>query len=492
MSRLALFASFACVSIVNYSFGLAVAWLLTPGDFGLVAFAQTVLLIAGIVLESGIPWALSRGLARATEVERESLVRGAVAANTGLGALLGVLILILWVLGPLQSGFEAPGVVCLVALALPFIGLVCAAKGASQGIQRFGVLALLQSVEIVGKALVGVVLILLGLRATGAIAGATVGAVVSAGFGSVWLYHTFASRSGVAIRLPSIADTGPILAGLIGLALLLNLDLLTVKLLAVGADRSIVGFYQASIVLANTPYYLVAAVVVPVLFSQVARASTITDRRRIVIKALALVSTLVIPIELILAIDPASALGVLFPAGYAQGAQPLRLLAVSRAISTLVVVLSASMQASGYARVPMVVFLTASTAEMLLLPAAFSAGQMTGTAAMSVIASAGALYGIVWCSAPLIGRPSVARLAKWLGRYSVALAVASVVGAGCHAVGIGSVVSLGLGAAFYLLAVLVLRLVPGSSWLLAVVGCTNGSDWFKRDGVKNANPAPRI
>ncbi len=60
--RLVMLGSFASLSLIYYGFGLVAGWLLVPGEFGLLAFTQTILLIGGLVLNSGFPWTLTAAL----------------------------------------------------------------------------------------------------------------------------------------------------------------------------------------------------------------------------------------------------------------------------------------------------------------------------------------------------------------------------------------------------------------------------------------------
>src|SRR5215217_5032067 len=103
--RFMMLASFGGTSVLNYAFGLFMGWLLLPGDFGWLAFAQTILLVAGLVLQSGFSLALARAVANESG-KMDSLVRGALVANLALGSAMGVAILALYVFGPLRAGLE--------------------------------------------------------------------------------------------------------------------------------------------------------------------------------------------------------------------------------------------------------------------------------------------------------------------------------------------------------------------------------------------------
>jgi O-antigen/teichoic acid export membrane protein len=337
-------AAFAATSALNYLFSLAMGWLLLPGDFGSLAFAQTLLLVAGLVLQGGFPWSLARSLASGPA--SPDLIRGAVAANLALGGLLGGTVLALFWAGPLRAGFETGEVALLVAGSLPFLAFAAAARGAVQGVERFGAFALLQVVEVFGKAVFGLLLVLAGFGVAGAIWGFLLGAAAAAALGGHFLRQLGAGLRGPVVR-PSFVLAAPMLGTLLALMLLLNWDLLMLKSLT--DDRAVAGLYQAALVLVNLPYYLVSATVAPVLFVQLARhrglAPTLPELGDALTRSLAIA----IPLELALALAPRTALTTLFPDGYAAGSGPLRILAIGNVLVIAVLLLSVAMRAVGHA-----------------------------------------------------------------------------------------------------------------------------------------------
>src|SRR5215203_7555560 len=97
--RFMMLASFGGTSVLNYAFGLILGWLLLPGDFGWLAFAQTMLLVAGMVLQSGFSLALTRAVANSGGDRRDALVRGALVANLAFATVMGATVATLYVLG---------------------------------------------------------------------------------------------------------------------------------------------------------------------------------------------------------------------------------------------------------------------------------------------------------------------------------------------------------------------------------------------------------
>ena len=86
-----LVALFAASAVLNYAFGVALAWVLVPSEFGIVSAVQNVLLLAAGLLWAGLPWALARRLAE-THGDPEAAkpeFRTALIANFRLGAPAG-------------------------------------------------------------------------------------------------------------------------------------------------------------------------------------------------------------------------------------------------------------------------------------------------------------------------------------------------------------------------------------------------------------------
>ena len=263
--RLVLVASFASASLLNYVFGLAAGWLLGPADFGLLAFAQTLLLIGGLILETGIPWSLARALAHAPPTAQAGLVRGALVANVGLALCLASLVAVLFIAGPFCAGLEQFSILLVVCISLVCIAVSTVIRGALQGVERFWAVAAVQISEVSSKTCAGLGLVLLGQGVVGALAGFAIGGGVAICL-SLWLARGLLRPhpSARALDLPRLRPAVSIFGALIAFALLLNLDLLAVKLL-VPDQRALAGYYQAAIMLANLPCYLVTAAIVPLL-----------------------------------------------------------------------------------------------------------------------------------------------------------------------------------------------------------------------------------
>ncbi len=460
--RTAMLLAFAGMSIVNYAFGLVMGWLLVPGDFGLLAFVQTLLTIGGILLNSGFTWSLAARLVHAAPAERNALVRGAGAGNLLLALALAAILLLLYALGPFRAGLESWTVALLVAGTLPALAVLTIARATVQGHEHFGMLAVLLAGEVGVKAAAGIALVRLGYGPEGAIAGFLVGSVVAALIGVGYLVLKLGFRPWGRLRRPELGEAGAMGAALLGMALLLHLDVMGLKLLA--GDRAAVGHYQAGIVLANMPYYLLTALI-PVLFTQLARERELRRTGPGVAEVLRFALTVLFPLEAALALFPGWFLGLLFPEAYGGGVETLRILAIANAAVILVAILATAFQATGRAASVGRTLLAITAAEAVALRLVV---PVQGSRGAALVFLAAALVAAVALAAEYRmrlgeGLPVAAR--RWLAKYGLAggLGLAAVLLV--HALKGSDLAALVAAGAVYAPLVLGLRLISPAGLL---------------------------
>jgi O-antigen/teichoic acid export membrane protein len=83
----ALVLRFVATALLNYGFGVALAWLLSQSEFGAVSVLQNVLLLTGAVVSAGLPWALARAVAHA---DSDDNANGAGRVDSTFRAALAV------------------------------------------------------------------------------------------------------------------------------------------------------------------------------------------------------------------------------------------------------------------------------------------------------------------------------------------------------------------------------------------------------------------
>jgi O-antigen/teichoic acid export membrane protein len=453
--QLVLFAAFVATSILNYAFGLAASRILGPGDFGLLASAQAVLLLAALVLQSGIPWSLTRSIAGIVPGDRPALVRGSLVANLGVAGLVAGVLAVLFAAGPLRAALEEPAILLVVIVTLPLFATISVARAAAQGWRRFGLIAALQVAEVTTKTVAGLALAAAGFGAVGAIAGFTAGGVVAAALGIGVLAMLGVRAAGGRLR-PAASDLAPMFGTLLGLALLLNVDLLAVKSLV--GDRAIAGHYQAAIILANAPYFLATSALIPPLYAAAASHTHLSFSRPLLGRALATATVLILPFELLLIAVPEAVLAILFPPEYADAAPILRVMAVGNGFLMLAALVSATFQAVGRAAVPARIFLVLAAIEVPVLLLVVPAGG--GQAAVITFASVSALALAALGAAYLRVVPVDARrVLGWCTRLLAAVAAGLAVALGIR-VFAGVVPAMAAAGVVYLGAAAAMRILP--------------------------------
>lgn len=417
--RVMMFITFVGMSAINYAFGFAAGWLLAPGDFGLLAFSQTILTIAALILNSGFSWSLSAALVGVEGEDRARLVRGTGLKNLLLALLMGLAILALYAFGPLKPGLETWYVAILMAGSLPLLSLIATTRATLQGGERFGALSSLWLLETTTKAITGIGLVIAGFGAVGAIAGFFIGSLLASLVGLFILIKMFRILPFGRRQSLSFQKAGAMFSALLGIALLLNLDVLALKLFN-HTDRAIVGYYQAGIILANTPYYMMTATF-PVIFTQIVRKKTIRDSVAVVGETFRLALIVMLPVEALLALFPQTFLRLLFPAVYLAGAPALRLLALGNIAIIFVAVLSTAFQGTGRAITAGRTLIGVAIIEAVLLGMAVPKWHSVGAAALFLAATGTTLLILGIRYLAQLDHNTLQAGFRWFGKYCLAV-----------------------------------------------------------------------
>lgn len=424
-----LIAAYFATAVMNYLFGVTLSWFFSPAEFGVLGVAQSLLLLLALAVGSGFAWSAAYEFASegATEITRRRF-RTAFAANLILGVLLSLGIWLLYGLGVLDLGPAYTWLVPLIGLTVVSLALRAVSNGVMRGLYRFGPLALNLTAEVVIKSLLGLALVQLGWGVFGVLVGFAAGAGVT-------LVHSllvvrkerlFTGKGWMDVRV--IRITLPLFIGLLGTALMLNLDVLGLKLLSppgVGDVRS--GYYQAAVILARTPVFLAQALTM-VLFSYVAgakRLSAIGETQEVdnVRTALRVWFRFLLPAGLVLIFAPKQALGLFFPLAYQQSALTLQLAAAGCLLLALFSLLIGVFQAQGKRRRPALLAGVGTFAQLvtlwLLVPRLGAVG-----AALSLVAAGGlTLLGLLPYLQPANEAIRAAHRGAGLIRWSVRLSV---------------------------------------------------------------------
>ncbi|MBY0375116.1 MAG: hypothetical protein K2Q23_14055, partial [Bryobacteraceae bacterium] len=224
----------------NYAFFLIAGRVLGPADYGLVAALLSATLVVAVPAQA-LQFAAARvtaaGMVRRPEAARAVFRRAwdQCAAVTPV-ALIAVLAAVglAWLVRP---GIPTGPLVTTVALVAP-LGFYFLALGRLQGQGRFGGFALCFALWGAPRPVVLLPLAAAGLGVYAAL-GATGVALASALAAAMWLTRerTRAGRPCPDDWRAFVRELGPVVAGLGGLGLLTNLDVIVAKL-ALGAEAA--------------------------------------------------------------------------------------------------------------------------------------------------------------------------------------------------------------------------------------------------------------
>lgn len=344
-----LIAAFGTGALLNYAFGLALAWLLVPAEFGTVGAVQNVLLLAAGLLIAGAPWALTRCIAQTRDNPEAAKpeFRTALLANVGFGLLLAAAFLAAQLSGvPFIPGHSVLlGVTVAVEILLVALNSILGA--AAVGGRRFTGAGTLQSGEILVKCVTAVVFVkalhigpegvALGFVA-GTLASILIGVRTTQGLlpGPGPLARPAFLKAAAAFWLASASVTFLITADLLGL-------------LVIGRAAEPVANYQACAMLARAGYFLSFAVAEAV-FPFIARSETPAEQHRWFMAAARWVPLLIIPMQAGLAFAPAPVLHLFLPHHYATVQPLLRVLAVGTVGAIVTNLLVLGLLAIGHGR----------------------------------------------------------------------------------------------------------------------------------------------
>ncbi|QJY49045.1 glycosyltransferase [Pseudonocardia broussonetiae] len=293
------------VGLLNYLYSLGLTRALDVEDFAVFAAGQALLLTAGSVANTSVPWVLAQALAGAeTPLERRRAVTFALAMNTTLAVGGGGVLFVI------ASAFAPPGPALVVAAAGGLVFLSSTTSGFLQGGQRFALLGVVRTGDAVLKIVAGLILVLAGLGATGALGGFAIGSLLVIVTGAFLMGSDLRPAAG-ALRLGRLWRSA---AGVAGVQVLVSaLATADLVLVAVLADDAGAASYQAAMILSRVPLFLAGAVAVAV-FPMLARDET--GGAALVRTALRLYLALVLPYTVALLAMPGELVGLLFPPEY--------------------------------------------------------------------------------------------------------------------------------------------------------------------------------
>jgi O-antigen/teichoic acid export membrane protein len=415
-----LVVSYAVTSGLNYFFGVVLSWHFSAAEFGVLGVAQSLLLLLALAVGSGFAWTAAHDFAAlGVNAETRRKFRTAWLANLMLGLSMGSLVWLSYRLQILDFGPAYRPIIPLVVVTVVLLALRAVTNGVLRGLYQFEAVSINLVLEVILKAGIGLGLVALGWGVKGVLLGFVLGALVSL-LHSGWLVRGRRLFEGSGwFDAQVIRVTIPLFVSMLSSALMLNLDVLGLKLLApASSGDELSGFYQAAIILARTPVFLAQALTMVVFSYAIGQnpgaglgAGEQPNNEHSLASALRSWYRFLLPIGLVLILAPHTVLMIFFPLQYQASGFILQVAALGCLILALITLLNGVLQASPNRDRPAAIIAIATLAQiatlMVLVPRLGTYG-----AALSLLA-AGAVT-LVGLAPHLL--PGMKRLGRTLRR----------------------------------------------------------------------------
>jgi O-antigen/teichoic acid export membrane protein len=409
------------VGLLSYAGSLVLIHLLDAPGYRQYAAALMLVTVVGTFAAAMIPLPVAHVI-RTHAPGSEGRRRG-MAFAVAIGAVLGIASAVVTAL--VTSAFAPPSVVVVVALSSVALFVPSPAFGWMQGELRFVRLSVAMVIEVAIRVVVGVLAVLAGLGAPGALGGFVVGALAVLCLAPRRLGRDLAWRPGVIRERHRWSEMGGVAITQMAAAALVGADVVVVAL--VHADAVPTAGFQALSTLAKGPAYLAtgaALVAFPLLRSVDARTGSIL---RAALRSFAVIA---VPAAAVVATVPHRVALLVIPDRYAGSLWLLPVLAAAGlAYATLTVfsILMVALRAFRRCGLGMLV-------GFVVLPAGMAMGwRLGGVSGFAVGVAGGALLsaaGLWTAAAPLLPRGTLRRAALALGcggLLAAALALAATI-----------------------------------------------------------------
>jgi O-antigen/teichoic acid export membrane protein len=456
-----LVARFAAGAVLNYAFGVGLAWLLVPAEFGVISAVQNVLLLAAGLLNAGLPWALAIRIAE-THGDHEAAkpeFRTALIANLGFGLLLGSAFMATQLAGPRLVPTGSGVLDLLVAVEMPMLAVNGTLAGAAQGSRRFGGLGAMQAGEILLKCAIAAVLVA-GLHAgpAGIALSFFVGTAGSVLIGLRTCRGLLPGRGPLA-SLSFLATSGSIWFASASMTFLITADLLGLAAAgqAAGVTAAVLAGYQACGLLAKASFY-VSDALADAVFPFMARSVSRQDKHHWFLAAARWVPLLIVPIQAALFAAPGPVLRTFLPHHYSAAHALLQVLAAGTLGALMTDMLMKSLFATGYGRQAGRLMPVAAVTEVIGLIIFVPRYGALGAAYSYLLASyvGVILLGLLHLKAFGARLPSLRQLAAYAAGFAPTAAVFTVAG---HAPTLLAWVLLAIGTLLFIIPARRMRLI---------------------------------
>jgi O-antigen/teichoic acid export membrane protein len=304
---LGLVAAVTLAYAVDYLFNIVAGRMLSPAEFSIVvalAGVGQVLVVASRVIQTVVTRYISRFRA-GDQTERIASFFQAMFRAAWLWGSLAMAVMLL-LSGPLARFLQIEEIGPVLALAVATLLMVVrpVVGGGLQGLQQFLALGTVQVAQAALRLMLGLLLIWLGWGAFGAMLSLPLASALALLLAWLLLDQTMKGKTAVhhQVRLPELFRYSAFAAvGLIGYALMLNMDAILVRRFFDPVDA---GNYSAAVTLGKIIQFFPVAIIM-VLFPKAAqRQAAHRDTTRVLVPAMLIVALVCGSIALLYALFP--------------------------------------------------------------------------------------------------------------------------------------------------------------------------------------------
>lgn len=374
----------ALAMLLRYIFQVTTSWLLPPNEYGLLGIIIAILSIAGLILGIAFPWVVTKAV---SEGSGSTAFRSSLLGNVTIGIIFCVIFYVTFFSGTIKLANEYDYLLYCIMLMCILAAIANIYEGALKGLLKFkqiGYVRVLDQAIILG----GVPLIAIGFGVSGAIYSYLAAFAISTVL--FWYYchgHNFLS-SGKWIDANTHKYAWPMFIGGASGYLLINIDIIGLKLFSTNNADTLAGYYQAIIVLSRLPLGFILGAVLEAYFPFISK--NVKEKKKVstysgkVMKYSLLFS---LPITLPLVLLPKNVLGIFFPEQYLEGATALSILSIGTFFLIFIFVITRTFQAISKPKIPALVLSICLVAQIALLYTLVPKYNLIGAATSTTISS---------------------------------------------------------------------------------------------------------
>ena len=297
------------VGAMNYGYSTSLTWLLPARAYSVFVSGQVMLTVCGTIAGAWLPWLIAQGIAESPEnpFGRRASISFAALLGCLQGLVAGVIVFVV------AGEFSPRPTQLLLSVSAGLIFLSAISIGYLQGLQRFSLLASFLVAEVTVKVAFGLLFVLGGVGAFGALAGFGLSSVVVISGGALLMRGDLRWCGALLRRRDLWRRAGWLLGIQTGIVVFVNLDVLLAGVLVEpGVDLA---NYQVSTILGRIPLPLTLALATAVF--PALSASKASSRPALRASARFFLRTTV-PVALVIGTMPQAVIDLLFPSSYGE------------------------------------------------------------------------------------------------------------------------------------------------------------------------------